>query len=57
LKDRLRTVLETLDPLRLLDEVRTAQRHLAALADGETPHRLSTSDASLEQLLQGLASA
>jgi hypothetical protein len=56
-KDRLRTVLETLDPLRLLDEVRTAQRYLAALAAGETPHRLSTSDASLEQLLQGLASA
>jgi hypothetical protein len=56
-KDRLRAVLETIDPLRLLDEVRTAQRYLAELAAGETPHRVSTSDTSLEQLLRGLATA
>jgi hypothetical protein len=56
-KDRLRTILPTLDPLRLLDEVRNAQRHVAALAAGDTPRVIATSDASLEQLLKGLATA
>ncbi len=56
-KERLRTVLPTLDPLRLLDEVRTMQRHVAALAGGEAPRIVPTGDASLERLLQGLATA
>jgi hypothetical protein len=56
-KDRLREVLQTLDPLRLLDEVRTAQQHLVELAAGEAPRPPSPDDASLERLLQGLATA
>jgi len=56
-KARLRAVLGTLDPLRLLDEVRTAQRYLAQLAAGETPHRVAANDTSLEELLEGLATA
>lgn len=34
-KDKLREVANTLDPLRLLEEVRAVQAHLVALADGE----------------------
>ena len=56
-KERLRAVLSTLDPLCLLDEVRSMQRHVANLAAGGTPHVVSTNDASLERLLQGLATA
>jgi hypothetical protein len=40
MKDRLRAVLATLDPLRLLDEIRTVQHHLAGLAAGEVVHVL-----------------
>lgn len=56
-KERLRSVLETLDPLRLLDEIRTAQSNLAELAAGRKGPRITTSDAGLEQLLQGLATS
>jgi len=35
MKERLRAVVATLDPLRLLDEIRTVQHHLAGLASGE----------------------
>jgi hypothetical protein len=56
-KERLRAILPTLDPLRLLDDVRTMQRHVAKLAAGETPRIPATDDASLQQLLQGLATA
>ncbi len=56
-KDLLRAVLETLDPLRLLDEVRTAQRNLAELAAKKETHPVSTSEASLERLLKGFATA
>jgi hypothetical protein len=31
MKDRLRALLATLDPLRLLDEIRSVQHHLAGL--------------------------
>jgi hypothetical protein len=56
-KDRLRSVLEKLDPLRLLDEIRTAQSNLADLAAGNNRPRVAVSDAGLEHLLQGLATS
>lgn len=57
MKDRLRAVLATLDPLRLLDEIRTVQHHLAALAAGERVHVLPHRDADLERFLNSLAHA
>ena len=56
-KDRLRALLGTLDPLRLLDEIRTVQHHLAGLAAGEAVHALPDRDADLEQFLESLAHA
>lgn len=57
MKDRLRAVLATLDPLRLLDETRTVQHHLAGLASGQTVHVLPHRNADLELFLKSLASA
>jgi len=56
-KDRLRAVLATLDPLRLLDEIRTVQHHVAGLAAGERVHVLPHRDADLERFLNSLAHA
>ena len=57
MKDRLRAVLATLDPLRLLDEIRTVQHHLAGLAAGEPVHVLPHRDADLDAFLKSLAHA
>jgi len=38
MKARLRAVAMQLDPLRLLEEIRSVQHHLAAMAVGETTH-------------------
>lgn len=57
MKDRLRAILTTLDPLRLLDEIRTVQHHLAGLAAGERVHVLPHRDADLDQFLKSLANA
>ena len=57
MKERLRAVLVTLDPLRLLDEIRTVQHHLAGLAAGERLHVLPHRDADLDRFLKSLASA
>ncbi len=57
MKERLRSVLATLDPLRLLDEVRVVQEHLAGLAKGEVLHVLPHRDADLERFLRSLATA
>ena len=57
MKERLRAVLATLDPLRLLDEFRTVQQHLASLAAGETTHVLPHRDADLERFLKSLGEA
>jgi len=57
MKDRLRAVLGTLDPLRLLDEIRTVQHHLAGLAAGESVHVLPHRDADLDAFLKSLAHA
>jgi hypothetical protein len=56
-KERLRAVLLTLDPLRLLDEIRTVQHHLAGLAAGEVLHVLPHRDADLDRFLRSLATA
>jgi hypothetical protein len=57
MKDRLRAVLATLDPLRLLDEIRAAQHHLVGLMTGETPHVAPRRDADLDGFLKSLATA
>jgi hypothetical protein len=40
MKELLRAVLVTLDPLRLLDEIRTVRHHRTGLASGESVHVL-----------------
>jgi hypothetical protein len=57
MKERLRAVMVTLDPLRLLDEIRTVQHHVAGLATGEVLHVLPHRDADLDRFLKGLATA
>ncbi len=56
-KDKLRAVAASLDPLRLLDEIRTMQRHLAELAAGEVPVVLPVRDLELEKFLKSLSTA
>lgn len=56
MKDRLRAVAIQLDPLRLLEEIRSVQHHLAALAAGQTTH-LARAEGNLESFLAGLATA
>ena len=57
MKDPLRALLATIDPLRLLDEIRTVQHHLAGLAEGERVHVLPHRDADLERFLKSLPHA
>ena len=54
MKDRLRAVLATLDPLRLLDEIRTVQEHLAGLANVDEVHVLPHRDGDLDRFLKSL---
>ena len=56
-KEKLRAVAASLDPLRLLDEIRTMQYHLAELAAGEVPAALPARDAELDVFLKSLATA
>lgn len=56
-KDKLRTVASSLDPLRLLDEIRTMQGHLAAIAAGEVPALPASRDPELETFLKSLRTA
>lgn len=56
-KARLKAVQVTLDPLRLLDEIRGMQRHVAGLARGEHIHVPPHRDADLERFLTSLATA
>ena len=56
-KERLRAIATTLDPLRLLDEIRTVQHELAGIATGK-PLRVDLHrDADLDQFLKSLATA
>lgn len=57
IKDKLRVVATSLDPLRLLDEIRTMQRHLAELAAGDVPALLVGRDPELESFLKSLRTA
>jgi len=57
MKDRLRAVLATLDPLQLLDEIRTVQHHLTGLVSGDCVHVLPHRNADLDRFLKSLAHA
>ena len=57
-KQHLRAVLASLDPLRLLDEIRTMQRHIASLADGKADHHAAPHrEHDLDRFLASLESA
>lgn len=56
-KEKLRAVAASLDPLRLLDEIRTMQGHLAELAAGEVPARSPSRDPERETFLKSLRTA
>lgn len=57
MKERLHSVLVTLDPLKLLDEIRTVQQHIAGLAAKDIRHVLPHRDADLDHFLKSLANA
>lgn len=57
IKDRLKALSASLDPLSLLDEIRAMQHHLAALANGERIHTPVDRDANLTEFLASLALA
>lgn len=56
-KEALRRVGSQLDPLKLLEEIRALQAHLAALADGETPPTPCTEAPDLQAFIASLSSA
>ena len=56
-KQRLRDVAASLDPLRLLDEIRAAQHNIMGLASGLVQHVPQRGDDELAGFLKGLASA
>ena len=56
-KVKLREVGNTLDPLQLLEEVRTMQSHLVVLADGGKPDASNTDQPNLPAFLASLSSA
>jgi hypothetical protein len=57
IKEQLKALSDSLDPLRMLDEIRAMQHHLAALANGESIHTPVARDADLSEFLAGLALA
>jgi hypothetical protein len=57
MKERLQGVAASLDPLRLLDEIRAVQHHLAAIANGLAVGPPPGRNADLEKFLRGLATA
>jgi hypothetical protein len=56
-KAKLRDVVAALDPLKLLEEIRAVQAHLAALADGDKLPGLTPEAPDLVAFIAGLASA
>jgi len=56
-KAKLRAVAATLDPLRLLAEIRAMQQHLADLALGESPRAAVEADPELQTFLKRLRTA
>jgi hypothetical protein len=56
-KAKLREVAGTLDPLKLLEEMRAVQAHLTALADGEVPPSSTPEPPDLAAFVASLSSA
>jgi hypothetical protein len=56
-KERLVDLLETLDPLRLLEEIRQAQHQLASLADGSPAALPVAQNQDLQRFLMSLSPA
>lgn len=56
-KNKLREIAATLDPLKLLEEIRAVQAYLAALADGEAPSAMTSEPPNLAAFVAGLSSA
>jgi hypothetical protein len=56
-KDQLRAITTELDPLKLLEEMRAVQAHLAALADGDTPPAMTAEAPNLATFMASLYSA
>lgn len=56
-KAKLQHLAQTLDPLRLLEEIRALQAHLTALADGDKPRSDAPVDPNLPAFLASLSSA
>lgn len=54
-KEKMRAVLASLDPLRLLDEIRTMQGHISGLARGEPAHTAPQRDGDLDRFLASLS--
>jgi hypothetical protein len=57
MKEQLRTAVAGIDPLALLDEIRSMQHHLAGLAAGTTPHVVPQRDIDLDRFMKSLATA
>ena len=55
-KAKLRDVAGALDPLKLLEEMRAVQAHLAALADGEVPPAITADPPDLAAFVASLSS-
>jgi hypothetical protein len=56
-KSKLQEISATLDPLKLLEEMRAVQAHLAALADGESPPPMTSEPPNLAEFVASLSSA
>jgi transposase InsO family protein len=56
-KSKLREISAELDPLKLLEELRAVQAHLAALSDGETPPPMTSEPPNLAAFVASLSSA
>jgi hypothetical protein len=56
-KGKLREVAGTLDPLKLLEEIRAVQAHLMALADGDKPPTLTPEPPDLAAFVASLSNA
>jgi hypothetical protein len=56
-KETLREISAQLDPLKLLEEMRAVQAHLAALADGESPPPMTSEPPDLATFVASLSSA
>ena len=57
MKDRLSSPVSMLDPLALLDEIRTMQHRPSALVAGVTVHPIPQRAAELDRFLRSLADA